>query len=161
MRRIGIVWPNFERDDCTRNYNHEMRSVYAAVSLPCTWRYILARFNRQHILCDRSLPRADTAKKKASMSWVGKSSGNTFPKAGQKCCLSECPINIQQCSINFLVPLSVTAHIVSKVLCFQFCRRTVPEERAQQSMSTLFRWFDGFCDACVTVVGHCYQTTKK
>ena len=53
----------FERDDYTRNCNYKM-SVHAAVSLPWAWRYILARFNRQHILRDRSLPRADIAKKK-------------------------------------------------------------------------------------------------
>ena len=89
--------------------------------------------------CVIALFHVQTQQENASMSWVGKSSRNTFPKAGQKCCLSECSINVQQCSINFLVPLSVAAHIVTKVLCFQFCRRTVPEERAQQSMSTLFR----------------------
>ena len=41
------------------------------------------------------------------------------------------PINVQQCPINFLVPLSVAGKIVPRVLCIQFCRRTVPEERAQ------------------------------
>ena len=31
--------------------------------LPWTWRYILTRFNRKHILCGRSLPCPDRAKK--------------------------------------------------------------------------------------------------
>ena len=54
---------NFERDDYTRIYDHGTKSVYEAVSLPWTWRFILTRFNRKHILCDRSLPRADRARK--------------------------------------------------------------------------------------------------
>ena len=54
---------NFERDDYTRIYDHGTKSVYKAVSLPWTWRFILTRFNRKHILCDRSLPRADRARR--------------------------------------------------------------------------------------------------
>ena len=53
---------NFERDDYTRIYD-QIRSVYNAESLPWTWRYILTRFNRKHILCGRSLPCADRARK--------------------------------------------------------------------------------------------------
>ena len=53
----------FERDDYTRIYDHKIRSVYNAESLPWTWRYILTRFNRKHILCSRSLPCADRARK--------------------------------------------------------------------------------------------------
>ena len=51
------ILANFERDD------HKIRSVYNAESLPWTWRYILTRFNRKHILCGRSLPCADRARK--------------------------------------------------------------------------------------------------
>ena len=54
---------NFERDDYTRIYDHKIRSVYNAESLLWTWRYILTRFNRKHILCGRSLPCADRARK--------------------------------------------------------------------------------------------------
>ena len=54
---------NFERDDYRRIYDHKKRSVYNAESLPWTWRYILTRFNRKHILCGRSLPCADRARK--------------------------------------------------------------------------------------------------
>ena len=54
---------NFERDDYTRSYDHKMRSVYNAESLPWTWRYILTRFNIKHVLCGRSLPCADRARK--------------------------------------------------------------------------------------------------
>ena len=54
---------NFERDDYTRIYDHKVRSVYNAESLPWTWRYILTRFNSKHILCGRSLPCADRARK--------------------------------------------------------------------------------------------------
>ena len=54
---------NFERDDYTRIYDHNIRSVYNAESLPWTWRYILTRFNRKHILCSRSLPCAHRARK--------------------------------------------------------------------------------------------------
>ena len=54
---------NFERDDYTRIYDHKIRSVYNAESLPWTWRYILTRFNRKHILCGRSLPCANRARK--------------------------------------------------------------------------------------------------
>ena len=54
---------NFERDDYTRIYDHGTKSVYEAVSLPWTWRFILTRFNRKHILCDRSLPRAGRARR--------------------------------------------------------------------------------------------------
>ena len=54
---------NFERDDCTRIYDQKIRSVYNAESLPGTWRYILTRFNRNLILCGRSLPCADRARK--------------------------------------------------------------------------------------------------
>ena len=53
---------NFERDDYTRIYDHKIRSVYNAESLPWTWCYILTRFNRKHILCGRSLPCADRAR---------------------------------------------------------------------------------------------------
>ena len=63
MRRIGIFLANFERDDYTRIDDHKIRSVYNAESLPWTWRYILTRFNRKHILCGRSLPCADRARK--------------------------------------------------------------------------------------------------
>ena len=35
---------NFERDDYTRIYDHKIRSVYNAESLPWTWRYILTRW---------------------------------------------------------------------------------------------------------------------
>ena len=52
-----------ERDDNTRIYDHKMRSVYNAESLPLTWRYILRRFIRKDILCGRSLPCADRARK--------------------------------------------------------------------------------------------------
>ena len=58
-----IFFANFERDDHTRIYDHKIRSVYNAESLPWTWRYILTRFNRKHILCSRSLPCADRARK--------------------------------------------------------------------------------------------------
>ena len=54
---------NFERDDYTIIYDHKIRSVYNAESLPWTWLYILTRFNRKHILCRRSLPCADRARK--------------------------------------------------------------------------------------------------
>ena len=54
---------NFERDDYTKIDDHRIRSVYNAESLPWTWRYILTRFNRKHILCGRSLPCADRARK--------------------------------------------------------------------------------------------------
>ena len=54
---------NVERDDYTRIFDHGTKSVYEAVSLPWTWRFILTRFNRKHILCDRSLPRADRARR--------------------------------------------------------------------------------------------------
>ena len=58
-----IFLANFERDDHTRIYDHKIRRVYNAESLPWTWRYILTRFNRKHILCSRSLPCADRARK--------------------------------------------------------------------------------------------------
>ena len=54
---------NFERDDYTRIHDHQVRSVCKAVSLPWTWRYILSRFNTKHVLCDRSLPRTDRARR--------------------------------------------------------------------------------------------------
>ena len=54
---------NFERDDYTRIFDHGTKSVFEAVSLPWTWRFFLTRFNRKHILCDRSLPRADRARR--------------------------------------------------------------------------------------------------
>ena len=57
------VLANFERDGYTRSYDHKMRSVYNAESLPWTWRYILTRFNRKHVLCGRSLPCVDRARK--------------------------------------------------------------------------------------------------
>ena len=45
-----------------RHHKHGTKHVYEAVSLPWTWRFILTRFNRKRILCDRSLPRADSTK---------------------------------------------------------------------------------------------------
>ena len=42
-------------------------------------------------------------------------------------------------SIHFLVPLSVAGYTVSKVLCFQSCKRSVPVARVRLPMSTLFR----------------------
>ena len=67
MKRANVEdWnflANFERDDYTRIYDHKIRSVYNAESLPWTWRYILTRFNRKHILCGRSLPCAGRARK--------------------------------------------------------------------------------------------------
>ena len=132
------ILADFERADYTRIYDHEMRSVCEAVRRLGHGVTFWARLNRKHIQCDRS--HVQTEQENASMSWVGKSSGNTISESKhQKCCLSECPINVQQCSINFLVPLSEGGYIVSKMLCFQLCRRTVSEERAQQPMSTLFR----------------------
>ena len=56
MRKIGICLAKFERDDYTTIYDHKIRSVCNAESLPWTWRYIMTRFNRKHILCGRSLP---------------------------------------------------------------------------------------------------------
>ena len=58
-----IFLANFERDDYTRIYDHKIRSVYNAESLLWTWRYILTRFNRKHILWGRSLPCAGRARK--------------------------------------------------------------------------------------------------
>ena len=69
MRRIGILWPIFEPDDYTRIYDHKISSVYNAESLPWMWRYILTRFNRKHILCGRSLPCADRARKCLDELW--------------------------------------------------------------------------------------------
>ena len=139
MRRIGILWPIFERDDYTRIYDHKISSVHNAQSLTWTWRYILTRFNRKHILCGR-LFRVQTEQENVSMNFVGKFFGNTISSRKYlKRCLSVCFISVLQCSINFLVPLSVAGHTVSRVLCFQFCRRTVPEVRVRQPMSTLFR----------------------
>ena len=71
MRRIGIFLANFERDDYTRIYDHKIRNVYNAESLPWTWHYILTRFNRKHILCSRSLPCADRARKRLDeLCWI-------------------------------------------------------------------------------------------
>ena len=62
----------------------------------------------------------------------GKTSGNTISKSNhQKCCLSECPIHVRQCSINFLVPLSVAGYIVSRVVCF-----FLQEDRSRRKGST-------------------------
>ena len=57
--------------------------------------------------------------------------------------LSVCLISVLQCSINFLVPLSVAGYTVSRVLCFQFCKRTVPEVRVSTAHVNTFpmiRW---------------------
>ena len=60
-----------------------------------------------------------------------------------KRCLSVCLISVLQCSINFLVPLSVAGCTVSRVLSFQFCKRTVPEVRVSTAHVNTFpmiRW---------------------
>ena len=136
-----IFSADFERDDNTRIYDHKIRSVYNAESLPWTWRYILTRFNRKHILCGRSLPCADRAKKCLDeLCWKIEWKHHFLEKVSEML-----PFRVPYqrtavfISINFLVPLSVAGHTVPRVLCFQFCKRTVPEVRVRQSMSTLFR----------------------
>ena len=58
------------------------------------------------------------------MNYVGKLNGNiTSSRKYLKRCLSVCLISVLQCSINFLVPLSVAGYTVSRVLCLQFCKR--------------------------------------
>ena len=136
MRRIGIVWPilNVMRTQeftTTRQGASTMRN-------PCLGRYNLTRFKRKHILC--GLFRAQTEQVNVSMNCVGKLNGSIIPSRKYlKRCLSVCLISVLQCSINFLVPLSVAGYTVPRVLCFQFCQRTVPEVRVRQPMSTLFQ----------------------
>ena len=138
-RRLEFL-ANLERDGHTRKYDHMIRSVCNAESLPWTWCYILTRFNRKHILCGRSLPCAEAEEENVSMNYVGKLNGNiTSSRENLKRCLSVCFISVLQSSINFLVPLSVAGSTVSRVLCFQFCKRTVPRVRVRLPMSTLFR----------------------
>ena len=123
-----IFLANFERDDDTRIiYDHKIRSAYNAESLPWRWRYILTRFNRKHILCGRSLPCADRARTCLDeLCW--KLNGNIISsRKFLKRCHSVCFISVLQCSIYFLVPLSVAGYTVSRVQCFHFCKRTVPE----------------------------------
>ena len=58
------------------------------------------------------------------MNYVGKLNGNiTSSGKNLKRCLSVCLISVLQCSINFLVPLSVAGYTVLRVLCFQFCKK--------------------------------------
>ena len=58
--------------------------------------------------------------------------GNTISSRKYlKRCLSVCIISVLQCSINFVVPLSVAGYTVSSVMCFQLCKRTVPEVRVR------------------------------
>ena len=119
---------NLERDDYTRSYDHKMRSVYNAESLPWTWRYILTRFNIKHVLCGRSLPCADRARKCLDelcwkIEWKHHSVENeTLPFR----------VPYQRVLINFLVPLSVDDYTVSRVLCFQFLQ----EHRSRGKSST-------------------------
>ena len=83
---------------------------------------------------------SQTEQENVSMNYVGKLNGNTISSRKYlKRCLSVCLISVLQCSINFLVPLSVAGYTVSGVLCFQFGKRTTPEVRVRQSMSTLLR----------------------
>ena len=130
---------NFERDDYTRIYDHKIRSVYNAASLPWTWRYILTRFNRKHILCGRSLPCADRARKCLDeLCWKIEWKHHFLERVSE--------------TLPFRVPYQRTAvfnqlpcpslrswYTVSRVLCFQFCKRIVPEVRVRLPMSTLFR----------------------
>ena len=112
-----IFLANFERDDYTRIYDHEIRSVYNAVSSPWTWRHILTRFNRKHILCGRSLPRADRARTCldelcCKIEWKHHFStqvSETLPFR----------VPCQRTAVfNQLVPLSVAGYTVSRELCF-------------------------------------------
>ena len=136
MRRRDFL-ATFERDDYTRIYDHKMRSAHNAESLPWTWREILTSF-KESTFC--VLFRVQTEQVNVSMNCVARLNGNIIsPRKYLKRCLSVCLISVLQCSINFLVPLSVAGYTVSRVLCFQFCQRIVPEVRVRQPMSTLFR----------------------
>ena len=123
---------NFERDDHTRVHDHKIRSVYNAVSLPSTWRYILTRFNRKHVLCGRSLACADRARKCLyelcwKIEWK-----HHFPEEVS----GTLPFRVPHQRTAVFNHLSVAGHTASKVQCFHFCRRTVPEVRVRQPMST-------------------------
>ena len=85
-----------------------------------------------------------TEQENVSMNYVGKLNGNiTSSRKSLKRCISVCLISVQQYSINFLVPLSVAGYTVSRVLYFQFCKRTVPGVRVRLPMVNTFpmiRW---------------------
>ena len=124
MRRIGFFWANFERDDYTRIYDHKIRSVYNAESLPWTWRYIFSRFNRKHILCGRSLPCADRARKHVSMNYVGKLNGNI---TSSRKSLKRCPFRVpyQRTAVFNQLPcpsLRSWLHRLKSAVFFSFTR---------------------------------------
>ena len=74
-----------------------------------------------------------TEQENVSMNDVGKLNGNiTSSRKNLKRCLSVCLISVLQCSINFLVPLSVAGYTVSRVLCFS----VLQEDRSRGKSST-------------------------
>ena len=108
---------------------------------PCLGRGVTSgHASTESTSCVVVLFRVLTEQENVSMNDVGKLNGNiTSSRKNLKRCLSVCLISVLQCSNNFLVPLSVAGYTVSRVLCFQFCKRTVPGVRVHLPMSTLFR----------------------
>ena len=139
MRTIGNLLANFERDDHTRIYDHKIRSVYKCgiLALDVALHFDTLQQKPHPVV---ALFRVQTEQENVSMNYIGKLNGNIISSRKYlKRCLSVCLISVLQCPIHFLVPLSVAGYNVSRVLCFQFCKRTVPSVRVRQPMSTLFR----------------------
>ena len=80
-----------------------------------------------------ALFRVQTEQEYVSMNYVGKLNGNiTSSGKNLKRCLSVCLISVLQCSINFLVPLSVAGYTVSKSAVFS----VLQEDRSRGKSST-------------------------
>ena len=105
MRRIGIVWANFERDDYTRIYDHKTRSVYKCGILALDVALHFDTASTESTSCVVALFRVQTEQENVSVNYVGKLCGNIISSRKYlKRCLSVCLISVLQCSIHFPCP---------------------------------------------------------
>ena len=102
---------NVERDDHTRVYDHKIRCLQCRIlTLDVASHFDTLQQKARSVW---SLLRVQTEEENVSMNHVGKLNGSTISSRKYlKRCLSACLISVLQCSINFLVPLSVAGHIV-------------------------------------------------